>query len=62
MVVVAVRTMLGQHRFLHSFGAVRSDGLANKALDEALKIFGVWTGLRTGLQMNLSGKNQIWNS
>jgi hypothetical protein len=34
--VVAIRTNLGQHRFLHSFGVVRLDGVLDASSDELL--------------------------
>jgi hypothetical protein len=40
---VAVRTVLGQHRFLSTFGAARSDVIADKTLDEALRVHRVQT-------------------
>jgi hypothetical protein len=56
---VAVRTVLGQHCFLHSFGMARLDGLANEASDEALEIF--WRPNKTanGLANEPLGKELI---
>jgi hypothetical protein len=40
---VAIRIVLGQKRFLRSFGAARSDGIADVTSDEALRVHRVRT-------------------
>jgi hypothetical protein len=40
---VAIQMVLGQHRFLSPLGVVRSDGIANEALDEALSVHRIQT-------------------
>jgi hypothetical protein len=40
---LAVRTVIGQNRFLRSFRAAHSDELADETSDEAHGFLGVWT-------------------
>jgi hypothetical protein len=55
---MGVQTVLGQNHFLCSFRTARLDGTS----DEALGFHGVRTGLQTGFQTRLSGKEQYCNS
>jgi hypothetical protein len=53
---MGIRTVLGQNHFLRSFCAAHLDRLVDGTSDEAFRFLRVQTGLRTGFQMRLSGK------